>query len=330
MPRHAVLHLSEDDEPLEDKTAALPLHSKRTDRQQKKQTKRARKLDAVVNLVQLPTELILECLKLLPPGDVLIFGAVNRRFRKLVALNANVIGDTIIRGRYPILAQCFPLPKLLSQVDATAREALMDERRQRMLAIHHKPYQHVRPLDPYLVCSCITCFMLWNNLCLALDFAHWQDNLDTGNPLPIIPRGKSPEWNEELVQRNVRIVRTALHNSLWHARILELHLTSTIRAIRRHAENKGNKRKHVEMSDEEAEMGTDTFLTKPGPLSIEFPFNRDEYYMLEAYLPNRWWVKTQDKWVYTIAGKHEQDIEYVVRSATRQHDSRNDSRYREK
>ncbi|CAI6341952.1 unnamed protein product [Periconia digitata] len=319
MPRHTTTYLSDDEEPLEDKTGALSLHSKRTERQQKKQTKRDRKREAIVNLTKLPTELILECLKLLTPGDVLIFGAVNRRFRSLVSRNFKVIGDAIIRERYAILSQCFPLPKLLTQIDPTARDALVNPQRQQMLAIHHKPYRHVRPLDPTVVCSCITCFMLWNNLCLALDFAHWQDNLDLGKPLPIIPRGQSPEWNEKLVQSYVRIVRKALYNSLWHARILELHLDSTIRAIRRHAENKGNQRKHVEMTDEEAGSGTDVFLAKPGPLSLEFPYTRDDYDMLEAYLPNRWWTRNSghNRWIYTIAGKHEQDLEHVMRNATR-------------
>lgn len=287
MPRHATTGSSEDEEPLEDKTAALQLRSKRTERQQKKQSKRDRKRDAIVNLTKLPTELILECLKLLPPGDVLNFGAVNRRFRSLVARNANVIGDSIIKQRYPILTQCFALPKLLTEVDPAMREFLVDEGRQRLLAIHHKPYQHVRPLDLHRVCSCISCFMLFNNLNLALDFAYWQDNLDTGKPLPIIPRGKTPDWNEELVQRNARVVYAALHNSLWHARILELHLNSTVRSIKRHAKNKGNQRKHVEMTDEEASMGTDAFLAKPGPLSLEFPFHRDEYYMLCVKVASR-------------------------------------------
>jgi hypothetical protein len=34
------------------------------------------------------------------------------------------------------------------------------------------------------------------------------------------------------------------------------------------------------MSEEEANMGTDDFLGKESPPSLEFPYNRDEYYML--------------------------------------------------
>lgn len=113
-----------------------------------------------------------------------------------------------------------------------------------------------------------------------LDFAHWQQHLDSGTPIPIIPRGEAPEWNKELVARNARIARKAMENPLWHASILALHLESTIRAIRRHSKNRGNKRVHVEMTEAEAAAGTDAFLSKHGPLSLEFPYQRDEYYML--------------------------------------------------
>ncbi|KAF1950372.1 hypothetical protein CC80DRAFT_482763 [Byssothecium circinans] len=317
MPRQSYSP-SDDEEPLEDKTAALQLRSKRTSRQQKKQKKRDIKRDAIPTLAKLPTELVLECLKLLTIADVLKFGRVNRRFRSLVDAHATVIGDSIISQRYTLLAQCFPLPRFLDDVEPSTRELLLDEKRQRTLGLHsNKYYQHVRPLDPQVLCSCFTCLMLWNNLNLALDFAHWQDNLDTGKAIPMIPRGQAPAWNEELVQRNAAIVRAALRNSLWHARILEVHLDSTIRSIRRHAKNKGNKRKHVEMTEEDVEEGTDAFLVKSGPLSLEFPFHRDEYYLLEAYLPNRWWKKDLNKWIYTIAGQHERDIDLVVRYANR-------------
>jgi hypothetical protein len=45
MPRH----VSDDEEPLEDKTAALTLHNKRTERQQRKKVTRDKKRDAIVN-----------------------------------------------------------------------------------------------------------------------------------------------------------------------------------------------------------------------------------------------------------------------------------------
>jgi hypothetical protein len=276
MPRH----VSDDEEPLEDTTAALTLHNKRTERMQRKKVTRDKKRDAIVNLTKLPTELILEALKYLEPRDVFRLSFTNRRFLSLVDANASVIGDAIIASRYTILSQCFPVPKLLSSVEPSLRTLLTDVGRQAQLGIHKRPYQHIQSPDAEQLCTCLTCILTWNNLGLVLDFAHWQDNLDTGRPIPMLPRGKSPEWNSDLIARNARIAWRAVENSLWHARILEIHLDSTVRSIKRHAKNKGNKRTHVAMTDEDAALGTDSFLVKHGPPSLEFPYHRDEYYML--------------------------------------------------
>jgi hypothetical protein len=279
MPRHVS---DDDEEPLEDKTAALTLHNKRTERMQRKKVTRDKKRDAIVNLTKLPTEIVLESLKYLAPRDVFRFSFVNRRFLSLVNANASVIGDAIIGSRYTILAQCFPTPKLLTHVDASLRPLLTDPKRQIQLGIHKRPYQHIQSPDAQQLCTCLTCILTWNNLGLVLDFAHWQHHLDTGKPIPMMPRGQTPEWNTDLIAHNARIARRAIDNSLWHARILELHLDSTIRSINRHAKNKGNKRTHVAMTAQDAASGTDAFLVKHGPPSLEFPYHRDEYYMLYA------------------------------------------------
>jgi hypothetical protein len=247
---------------------------------QRKKVTRDKKRDAIVNLTKLPTELILEALKYLEPRDVFRFSFTNHRFLSLVDANASVIGDAIIASRYTILSQCFPVPKLLSSVEPSLRTLLTDVGRQVQLGIHKRPYQHIQSPDAEQLCTCLTCILTWNNLGLVLDFAHWQDNLDTGRPIPMLPRGKSPEWNSDLIARNARIAWRAVENSLWHARILEIHLDSTVRCIKRHAKNKGNKRTHVAMTDEDAALGTDSFLVKHGPPSLEFPYHRDEYYML--------------------------------------------------
>jgi hypothetical protein len=304
---------SEDDEPLNDTTAALALHSKKTERVQRRQATRARKNSEKASLARLPTELLLETLKLVRPSDVFAFSGVCPRFRALVLAHSTVIGDEILQRRYRILAQCFPLPVLLSHVDAATRSLLTDESRQKTLSQHSKAYPHVRPPDAQQLCTCLTCILTSNNLGLVLDFAHWQDNLDNGEPIPLLPRGRMVPWNEELVHQNASIVRAAVRDSLWHAKILETHLDSTIRSIRRHGQNKGNRRTHVDMTEEEAATGTDDFLAKAGPLSLEFPYDRDGYYMLEAYLPNRWWRKYEERWVYTIAGQHERDLDLIRR-----------------
>jgi hypothetical protein len=277
MARHSV---SDDDEPLEDNTAALTLRNKKTERMKRKNAARQQKRDAIVNLAKLPTELLLECLKYLRPRDVFSFSFVNRRFYGLVEANAHVIGDAIIARRYNILAQCLPTPKLLTDVDPAVQALLTDPGRQKQLSIHNRPYQHIQSPDPHQLCTCLTCILTWNNLGLVLDFSHWQDHLDIGIPIPVIPRGQSPDWNKELVARNARIARKAVENSLWHAAILALHLESTVRAIRRHSKNRGNQRIHVDMTAAEAATETDAFLAKHGPPSLEFPYQRDEYYML--------------------------------------------------
>jgi hypothetical protein len=314
MPRHVS---DSEEEPLQDKTAALSLKSKRTERMQRRKVVRDKKKDAIINLPKLPTELLLECLTYMTPHDVFSFSLASRRFHALVAANSRVIGDVIIARRYALLAQCFPTPRLLSDVEPAIQALLTDPGRQTQLSIHKRPYTHISPPDAQQLCTCLTCILTWNNLGLVLDFAHWQANLDDGVPIPIIPRGKTAEWNDELVARNARIVRKAVEDSLWHARILEMHLDSTVRSIKRHSKNKGNKRTHVDMTAADAASGADTFLSKHGPPSLEFPYQRDEYYMLEAYLPNRWWKKAEQRWVYIIAGQHERDLDMVQRFASR-------------
>ena len=285
LPRTMARHFSDsysNEEPLEDKTAALTLKNKRTERLKRKDAARQQKRDAMAGLGKLPTELLLEMLQHTEPRDVFRFALVSQRFYQLVEANAAALGATIIRRRYDILARCFPTPRPLAQVAPNVQALLTDPSRQTQLSIHKRPYQHIRGPDPNELCTCLTCILLWNNLGLVLDFAHWQDSLDAGEPIPTIQRGQTPEWNTQLVARHARIARRAVDNPLWHARILQVHLDSTTRAIRRHGQNKGNKRIHVAVTPEEAASGTDSFLAKHGPPSIEFPYQRDEYYMLCA------------------------------------------------
>jgi hypothetical protein len=291
MPRY----VSDDEEPLEDKTAALTLRNKRTERIKRKNATRQQKRDAIVNLTKLPTELLLESLKYLRPRDVLDFSFVNRRFYALVTANANVIGDAIIKRRYTILAKCLPTPRLLSDVEPSIQALLIHPDRQKQLSIHNRPYQHIASPDLHQLCTCLTCILTWNNLGLVLDFAHWQKHLDSGTPIPIVPRGQTPEWNTKLVARNASIARKAVENSLWHAAILALHLESTVRAIRRHSKNRGNKRVHVDMTQSDAAAETDAFLSKHGPPSLEFPYQRDEFYMLYGSRPISTWIMADNK-----------------------------------
>lgn len=303
-------------EPLEDKTEALPLRSKRTERAQKKQIKKTSKSKpASSNLFSLPYELIMDILSLLRPSDIFSFSRTCRPLHDFIMQKEPIIARNIIAYRYGCLEKCFRLPVLMVDVDPAVHQAMQSDERQELLNIHKKPYQHIQPPDPSLVCTCLTCMLRWSALCLIVDFAHWQDNLDKGEPIPMIQRGKHPEWNQQLISKNAATVRKALYSPLWHGRLLETHLNSTTRAIKRHSANKGDRRRRFRMERADMESETDEFLKRSGPPSLDFPFHRDNYYMLESYLPNRGWNADEQRWMYMPASQHDTDIQFVLRWA---------------
>ena len=141
-----------------------------------------------------------------------------------------------------------------------------------MLQIHRKPYQHIiKSIDPRKVCTCMNCVFAWNNLCLILDLAHWQKSLDKREPLPMIPRGTSPEWNLKLLDANAAIVERAMEGHLLqHALILEKHLQTTMSTLSRTF--RGRKTVHPKrlyhFTNVDAETETDEFLERSGPPSV--------------------------------------------------------------
>ncbi|KAI1099452.1 hypothetical protein F4804DRAFT_83425 [Jackrogersella minutella] len=322
-----------DDEPedeelgvLEDKTEALTLRSKRTERAKKKQAKKIKKTNQPLDLLSLPYELVLDILTLLRPSDIFNLQRVNRAFHELIVNDELRITRAITSWRYVCLEKCFRLPVLMEHIDPNIQPYIQSPERQELLIIHKKPYQHVQAPDPAEICTCLSCLLRWSSLCLIVDFAYWQKNLDIGEPIPMIPRGTHPEWNQTLIASNAAIVRKALRRPLWHARLFETHLDSTTRSIRRQAANKGNKRRRFRMEREDIESGSDLFLDRSGPPSFDFPFHRDNYYMLEAYLPNRGWSGDYDRWMYVPAEQHNTDIHYIVKRAERRRKATTESR----
>ncbi|PMD66788.1 uncharacterized protein K444DRAFT_607085 [Hyaloscypha bicolor E] len=306
------------DEPLVDTTASLLLRSKRLERLQKKRHQKEAASKQYATFLDLPSELILNILSLLRPSDIFTLSQVNHGLQNFILKDASRIAGTVIAERYSILTRCFPLPVLLENVDKEAHSALLDNERQaKHLQIHKKPYQHVQTPDPRTICTCLTCMLTWNNLCLLVDFAHWQQNLEQGEPIPMVPRGKNPKWNQTLISANAAVVQKALYNTLWYARILEQHLKSIVGSIRRHGNNAGNKRRRFRMTVQDAATETDAFLSRSRPPSMDFPFHRDSYYMLEAYLPNRGWNSEVNGWVYMPATQHDRDVEFVKTWAKR-------------
>ncbi|KAK4454893.1 hypothetical protein QBC34DRAFT_391014 [Podospora aff. communis PSN243] len=298
-----------DEPPLVDLTQPLPVKSKRTERLRKKlQKKSPAKLVDARGFGDLPYELTMAIFQFLRPQDLLTLCCVSKGFRTLILAEEHYICNRIIEIRYPILARCLQRPALTENLDEPVRQALQSPLRPETQII----YQHVQQPDMALVCTCMTCLLRWNSLCLALDFAHWQDDLDTGKPLPIIPRGTRPAWNRDLLARNAATVRKSLTSPLWYIRILEIHLGAIIRSVRRHGQNKGNQRRRFVMTEEDARNETDVFLESRGPQTVDFPFSRDNYYMLEAYLPNRSWSADRDRWIYLIGNGHDDDIRSVL------------------
>jgi hypothetical protein len=318
MPKGDKINENEEpEEPLVDTTAAIPLRSKRTERRQRKRHLEAKASKQHATLWDLPSELVMDILILLRPSDIFMLSRVNQALRHFILQEEAGIAREIITRRYAILSKCFPIPVLLENVDKEAHTALLSDARQAILNIHKRPYQHIKLPDQRLVCTCLTCMLAWNNLNLVVDFAYWQRNLDQGEPITMVPRGKSPEWNQTLISASADVVQKALYGPLWYARILEGHLNSTIGSIRRHGNNKGNKRRRFRMSVEDAAAETDLFLERSGPPSLDFPFHRDNYYMLEAYLPNRGWNSEVGEWRYMPASQHDRDVEFVKAWAKR-------------
>ncbi|GAP85049.1 putative F-box domain-containing protein [Rosellinia necatrix] len=315
--------LSEDEElgVLEDKTEALTLHSKRTERARKRRIKKTTKVKDSPGplgfLGFLPYELAMEIITLLRPSDLFKLQRTSRPFYDFIAQEEARIAQLVSGWRYTCLEKCFRLPVLLANVDPTIHCLLQAPERQEILTIHKKPYQHIKSPEPTEVCTCLTCTLRWSALAIIVDFAHWQRHLDEGEPIPMIPRGKLPEWNQTLIAAHAAIVRKALYSPLWHAYLLEVHLDSTTRSIRRHAANKGNKRRRYRMTEDDVNSGTDAFLDRSGPPSLDFPYHRDNYYLLETFLPNRCWSQDQSSWLYVPAEQHDRDIEFVVMWAER-------------
>lgn len=316
--RHKKLTREEAETPLIDDTAALTLHSKKTERRQKRLTRKAHQGSGESSLLDLPTELLIEVFSYLQVSDVFRISRACRTLQSIVLDNESVIVKQIILRRYWILWRCFPCPIRFDAVPSDYHSGLLSEKRQDLLNIHRKSYhQHVEMVDPTKVCTCMTCVFAWNNLCLLVDLHHWQKNLDSREPIPMIPRGTMPEWNTELLTKNADIVRRAMEKpfTLYYAAILEKHLSTITRTILRSSRSRKTgtvaKPRLYNMTDWDVNASSDAFLARKGPPSYDFPFHRDVYYSLEAYLPNRKFDNGTWHYYALPPVQHEKDLEWV-------------------
>ncbi|RKU41476.1 hypothetical protein DL546_004223 [Coniochaeta pulveracea] len=303
--------LTDSDRVLQD--GSLIRKSKRLARQQKKAAVKASKKPSHPRntLLDLPYELVTSILHLLLPADLIRLSRVCRSLHSFITQESNTLARWVIKERYPVLEKCLRLPVLLAALGDEERTALQREERLRLL--RKQAYSHIQSADPAVLCTCLTCVLRWNSLNLVLDFAHWQGHLNRGDPIPMIPRGQNPEWNQNLLAKHAAVVQRATTTPLLYACILQTHLASTVGSIRRHAQNKGNQRRRFRMNAEDERSGTDGFLSRSGPPTVDFPFHRDNYYMLESYLPNRGWNGEEARWMYMPASQHDTDVGMVVR-----------------
>ncbi|CAH0019949.1 unnamed protein product [Clonostachys rhizophaga] len=299
-----------DDDVLVDYTQDLALRSRKTSRLKRKLDRKAKKEATKPQLLSLTPELLLDILSQLKPADIIRFQQICKFSQAFVRHHETSLVKAVISRRYSVLSRCFPRPIHLKDVDPLYHPALLHQRRQKLLSIHRKPYSHVAHHDPALLCSCLTCIMAWNNLCLIVDLAHWTTTaLSKRQPIPMIPRGENPPWNVELVEDHAAVVRRALASPLWYALILQRHLQTTIFGIRRYA-NKGEV-PDFELDDEDVSRETDEFCARSGSPSYEFPITRDTYYGLKTYLPNRLWDANEGYWKYQPSDQHFRDLKWV-------------------
>ena len=311
-------------DPLIDTTAKLALNSKKTLRLQrraaKKQAIRKAHSHDIQSFLDLPPELLLAVLGHLLPSDVSQLLRLNTSMRNFILQNESAIVEEIMSRRYWVLRQCFPLPVSMDLVPASSQQTLLSQGWQDRLRIHKNPYQHIKSMDPSKVCTCMSCVLAWNNLCIILDLAHWQANLENREPIPMIARGTNPEWNTELLQRNSDVVMKAMNSPLTYAQILQIHLETTTRTIIRSGRwhKKGEKittprPRLYHLTDAEAASGTDVYLERSGPPSYQPIFTRDNYYNVEAFVPNRKWEKDEQTWKYYSKWPkpHENDLDWL-------------------
>ncbi|KAK4611563.1 hypothetical protein CLAFUW4_13133 [Fulvia fulva] len=307
----------DDDEPLIDTTEAIPLKSKKTERMQKRMQKKLRKTKAtsdVKNFLELPSELLQAVLGYLQPGDIFGLLLLNKSTRQYIMNNQSSIARDVLNLRYWSLSRAFHKPLPLHDIDPVGQASLLNERYQEKLVIHSK-YQHIPKFDEHKICTCVTCVQAWNNLCVIMDLHNFQDHLDRREAIPMILRGRFPEWNTKLLQSHAHAVEKAVESPLAYARIMQFHLDTIVRTLNRpiHIGKKTieQKKKLYHLTASDTASGTDKFLERSGRPTYQIPFHRDNYYSLDAYVPNRKWSKEQEKWQYWQT--HDIDLERTVR-----------------
>ncbi|KAL2160691.1 hypothetical protein VTH06DRAFT_887 [Thermothelomyces fergusii] len=252
-------------------------------------------------------------LKLLHLSDVFALSRASKGLHAFVLANEWAIANPIIKRLHPFFERFIIHAKEFERVEP-AIQSLLERPDRPDLGAHRNVHQNIPPPDKTLHCACMACLMRWNALCAVIDFAHWQDHLDGGIPIPTVERGTCPRWNQELLERNRRVAVKAPNSPLRYARILDAHQGSTIRSILRSLQTKMDQHYYVTAADVRA--GTDEMLQQNEPSTFDYPYARDLYYMLEAFLPGRSWIPELRRWVFMPETQewHETDLRILVRT----------------
>jgi hypothetical protein len=141
----------------------------------------------------------------------------------------------------------------------------------------------------------------------------------------MLGRGQRPSWNTFLTHNHASRVLKSLFHPLHRALHLQSHLSTTTRTILRSSTLRHKSRpptllppsnRLYRLSSSDIALESDAFLSRSGPPNFEFPFTRDNYYMLLSYLPNRRWVSVKGEgeggWIY-YGALHENDLGWAGR-----------------
>ncbi|KAF2857052.1 hypothetical protein K470DRAFT_224060 [Piedraia hortae CBS 480.64] len=308
-------------EKIEDRTAPLTKVSKKTQRRQLKRLRAKRPSQAPTPL-DLPAELLHDILTHLTPSEVLRARCLSRNFNAFISSNESSLARSVIRKKYRVLSQSFPLPQPLSALDEESLQALRRPGRKSLLTDYQKGFTHIPSPPGDKICTCPSCIMAWNNLATVLDLHHWQSNLNAREPIPMIPRGQNPVWNVALLARSAAMVEKAIQGHLLtYALILERHLNTIIGGLTRHGnrtpartpKSTAYPKVLYGMTAADVESGTDEFLEREGRENYEIPYTRDNYYNnnMLAYVPNRKWDKKNESWIYFAVSAHERDLAWL-------------------
>lgn len=269
--------------------------------------------DRKTSILDLPFDVLLDIFLWLRPSEIRTISHGSLALEEYLSRYDYYLAKRIIAERYNILSKCFPLPISVTELDSRTKELLGHPEILHRSQTQHPILGYLEPGDLSKICSCKSCKLAWDNLCLVVDLAHFQGHLHYGVPIPKL--GPAGDKNNTKLMKSVALqVEEAVRSPMAYAAILELQLFSIVSTITRtHMSAPDRKRynnlpgfrprmrplylrRPYGLTDEEVALNTDHFLRRQYKEAQPFPKKRDDYYGLEPYLPNRSWI--EEDWAY--------------------------------